>query len=145
MAEGLYPETELLRQVKGVGPLTALAFVLTVEDPYRFEDSRTVGAYLGLVPSKAQSGGRDPQQHISKRGDEMLRKLLVSCAHYVLGPFGEDSDLRRHGLKIAERGGKNAKRKAVVAVARKLSVLMHRLWVTGEEYQPLYNANRCGG
>jgi transposase len=141
----LYPETKLLRQVKGVGPLTALAFVLTVEDPYRFRDSRTVGAYLGLVPSKDQSGGRDPQQHISKRGDEMLRKLLVSCAHYVLGPFGEDSDLRRHGLKIAGRGGKNAKRRAVVAVARKLSVLLHRLWITGELYEPLYNANRFGG
>jgi hypothetical protein len=105
VAEDLYPETKLLRQVKGVGPLTALAFVLTVEDPSRFRDSRTVGAYLGLVPGKDQSGGRDPQQRISKRGDEMLRKLLVSCAHYVLGPFGEDSDLKRHGLKIAARGG----------------------------------------
>ena len=140
-----YPETKLLRQVKGVGPLTALAFVLTLEDPYRFRDSRTVGAYLGLVPSKDQSGGRDPQQHISKRGDEMLRRLLVSCAHYILGPFGEDSDLRRHGEKIASRGGKNAKKRAIVAVARKLSVLMHRLWITGEEYEPLFNANRYGG
>ncbi len=97
------------------------------------------------LPSKDQPGCRDPQQHISKRGDEMLRKLLVSCAHYVLGPFGEDSDLRRHGLKIAERGGKNAKRRAVVAVARKLSVLMHRLWIAGEVYEPLYNADRFGG
>lgn len=140
-----YPETKLLRQVKGVGPITALAFVLTLEDPHRFRDSRTVGAYLGLVPSKSQSGGRDPQQHISKRGDELLRRLLVSCAHYILGPFGEDSDLRRHGEKIAERGGKNAKRRAIVAVARKLSVLLHRLWITGEEYEPLYNANRHGG
>jgi transposase len=145
VAEELYPETRLLRQVKGVGPLTALAFVLTIEDPWRFADSRTVGAYLGMVPGKDQSGGRDPQQRISKRGDEMLRKLLVSCAHYVLGPFGEDSDLRRHGLKIAERGGKNAKRRAVVAVARKLSVLLHRLWVSGEAYEPLYNAGRFGG
>jgi len=145
VADELYPETELLRQVKGVGPITALAFVLTIEDPWRFRDSRTVGAYLGMVPGKDQSGGRDPQQHISKRGDEMLRKLLVSCAHYVLGPFGEDSDLRRHGLKIAERGGKNAKRRAIVAVARKLSVVLHRLWVTGEAYEPLYNASRLGG
>jgi transposase len=146
VARGRYPQTKLLRRVKGVGPITALAFVLTLEDPYRFRDSRSVGAYLGLVPSRDQSGDRDPQQHISKRGDEMLRRLLVSCAHYILGPFGEDSDLRRHGEKIASSGGgKNAKRRAVVAVARKLSVLLHRLLITGEEYEPLYNAGRYGG
>jgi transposase len=140
-----YPETELLRQVEGVGPLTALTFVLTLEDPYRFEKSRTVGAYLGLVPARDQSGDRDPQKHISKEGDEMLRKLLVGSAHYILlGPFGSDSDLRRHGEKIASRGAKNAKKRAVVAVARKLSVLLHRLWVTGEIYEPLYNAHRHG-
>jgi transposase len=123
-----YPETELLRQVlrqvEGVGALTALTFVLTVGDPHRFEKSRSVGAYLGLVPATAQSGDRDPREkRISKEGDEMLRKLLVSSAHYILGPFGSDSDLRRHGQKIASRGGKNAKKRAVVAVARKLSVL----------------------
>ena len=118
-----YPETELLREVEGVGVLTALTFVLTLEDPYRFAKSRTVGAYLGLVPARDQSGDRDPQKHISKEGDEMLRRLLVGSAHYVLGPFGSDSDLRRHGEKIASRGGKNAKKRAVVAVARKLSVL----------------------
>ena len=105
-----YPETALLRQVQGVGPLTALAFVLTVEDPSRFETSRSVGAYLGLVPGQHQSGDSDPQQRISKRGDEMTRRLSVSCAHYVLGPFAQDSDLRRHGLKIAERGGKRTPR-----------------------------------
>jgi transposase len=137
-----YPETELLREVEGVGVLTALTFVLTLEDPYRFAKSRTVGAYLGLVPARDQSGDRDPQKHISKEGDEMLRRLLVGSAHYVLGPFGSDSDLRRHGEKIASRGGKNAKKRAVVAVARKLSVLLHRLWVTGEIYEPLYNAHR---
>ena len=127
-----YPETELLRQVEGVGPLTALTFVLTLEDPYRFEKSRSVGAYLGLVPAKDQSGDRDPQRRISKEGDEMLRRLLVSCAHYVLGPFGSDSDLRRHGQKIASRGAKNSKKRAVVAVARKLAVLLHSLWVSAE-------------
>jgi transposase len=105
-----YPETELLRQVEGIGPLTALTFVLTLEDPYRFEKSRSVGAYLGLVPATSQSGDRDPQKRISKEGDEMLRRLLVGSAHYILGPFGSDSDLRRHGQKIASRGGKNAKR-----------------------------------
>jgi transposase len=139
-----YPETDLLRQVEGIGPLTALTFVLTVEDPYRFEKSRSVGAYLGLVPARDQSGDTDPQKRISKEGDEMLRRLLVSGAHYILGPFGSDSDLRRHGEKIASRGGKNAKKRAVVAVARKLSVLLHRLWVSGEVYDPLYNAHRCG-
>jgi transposase len=133
-----YPETELLRQVEGVGALTALTFVLTLEDPYRFEKSRTVGVYLGLVPARDQSGDRDPQKHISKEGDEMLRRLLVGSAHYILGPFAKDSDLRRHGEKIASRGSKNAKKRAVVAVARKLSVLLHRLWVTGEVYDPLY-------
>ncbi len=137
-----YPETELLRQVEGVGALTALTFVLTLEDPYRFEKSRAVGAYLGLVPASDQSGDRDPQKRISKEGDEMMRKLLVGSAHYILGPFGSDSDLRRHGEKIARGGGKNAKKRAAVAVARKLSVLLHRLWVTAEIYEPLYNAHR---
>jgi transposase len=141
-----YPqETGILRQVEGVGPLTALAFVLTIEDPYRFERSRAVGAYLGLVPATNQSGDRDPQKRISKEGDEMLRKLLVSGAHYILGPFGSDSDLRRHGEKMASRGGKNAKKRAVVAVARKLAVLMHSLWVSGEIYEPLRNAHRPRG
>jgi transposase len=88
-----YPETDLLRQVEGLGALTALTFVLTLEDPYRFERSRSVGAYLGLVPARDQSGDRDPQRRISKEGDEMLRKLLVGSAHYILGPFGSDSDL----------------------------------------------------
>ena len=137
-----YPRTDLLRQVEGIGPLTALTFVLTVEDPYRFEKSRSVGAYLGLVPAKDQSGDRDPQRRISKEGDEMLRRLLVGSAHYVLGPFGSDSDLRRHGEKIASRGGKNAKKRAAVAVARKLAVLLHSLWVSGELYDPLYNTHR---
>jgi transposase len=140
-----YPETELLRQVEGVGALTALTFVLTLEDPYRFAKSRSVGAYLGLVPASERSGDRVPPKRISKEGDEMLRKLLVGSAHYILGPFGSDSDLRRHGQKIASRGGKNAKKRAAVAVARKLAVLLHRLWVSGEVYEPLYNAHRCEG
>jgi transposase len=141
IAKEIYPETNLLRQVRGVGVLSALAFVLTLEDPSRFAKSREVGAYLGLVPATEQSGKSDPEKHISKHGNKMMRKLLVSSAHYILGPFGEDSDLRRHGEKIASRGGKNSKKRAVVAVARKLSVLLHRLWVTAEVYDPLYNAN----
>jgi transposase len=137
-----YPDTELLRQVEGVGTLTALTFVLPLEDPYRFSKSRAVGAYLGLVPARDQSGDRDPQRHISKEGDEMLRKLLVGSANYILGPFGSDSDLRRHAEKIASRGGKNAKKRAVVAVARKLSVLLHSLWLSAEVYEPLRNTHR---
>jgi len=144
IAKEHYPETELLRQVEGVGPLTALTFVLTLEDPYRFERSRSVGAYLGLVPARDRSGERDPQKRISKEGDEMLRRFLVSGAHYILGPFGSDSVLRRHGQKIASRGAKNAKKRAVVAVARKLSVLLHSLWISGEVYEPLRNAHRSG-
>ena len=144
ISEEHYPETKLLCQVEGIGPLTALTFVLTLEDPHRFEKSRSVGAYLGLVPATDRSGDSDPQKRISKEGDEMLRRLLVGSAHYILGPFGSDSDLRRHGEKIASRGGKSAKKRAAVAVARKLSVLLHRLWVTGELYDPLYNVHRRG-
>jgi transposase len=128
--------------VEGIGPLTALTFVLTLEDPYRLERSRSVGAYLGLVPVTDQSGDRDPQRRISKEGDEMLRKLLVGSAHYILGPFGSDSDLRRHGEKIASRGGKNAKKRAVVAVARKLSVLLHGLWVSAKDKGALRSTPR---
>jgi transposase len=137
-----YPETKLLRQVKGVGPITALCFVLTLEDPSRFRKSRSVGAYLGLRPRQRDSGEQRPQLRITKAGDELLRRLLVSAAHYVLGPFGPDTELRRIGLRLAETGGQAAKKRAVVAVARRLAVLLHRLWVTGEAYQPLgYDAS----
>jgi transposase len=135
-----YSETKRLRQVKGVGPLTSLAFVLIIEDPKRFKKSRDVGSYLGLVPRRSQSGAQDPQLRITKAGDPFLRVLLVQSAHYILGPFGGDCDLRRHGEKIAARGGKNSKKRAVIAVARKLAVLLHRLWVTGKTYKPLREA-----
>jgi transposase len=132
-----YPETIVLRQIEGVGPLTALCFLLTLEDPHRFKKSRSVGAYLGLRPKQHDSGEQKPQLRITKAGDEMLRRYLVNASHYILGPFGPDTDLRRIGLKLAKRGGKAAKKRAIVAVARRLAVLLHRLWVTGEEYQPL--------
>jgi transposase len=132
-----YGHTKMLRQVKGVGPLTALAYVLTLENPERFSKSREVGPYLGLVPRQEDSGESQPQLGISKAGDTMVRKLLVGSAQYILGPFGPDTDLRRYGLRLCERGGKNAKKRAAVAVARKLAVLLHRLWVTGEVYEPL--------
>ena len=132
-----YPATEALRQVRGVGPITSLTFVLTIDDPQRFARSRMVGPYLGLVPHRQQSGDRDPELHITKAGDQLLRQLLVECAQYMLGTFGEDCDLRRWGLRLAGEGSKARKRRAVVAVARKLATLLHRLWVTGEVYEPL--------
>ena len=130
-----YPEVELLRQVTGVGPLTSMGFVLTLEDPDRFASSRKVGAYLGLTPRKDQSGDMDKELRITKHGDDYLRRLLVSAAQYILGPLNKkDSALRQFGLRLAQ-GGKRAKKRAVVAVARKLAVLLHRLWVTGEVYE----------
>lgn len=137
ICEDRYPETKVLRQVPGVGPITALAYVLTLEDPSRFEKSRTVGAFLGLTPRRDQSGEQDKQLRITKAGDTYLRHLLVNCAQYILGAFGPKSDLRRYGERIAARGGKNAKKRAVVAVARKLSVLLHRLWADKSEYVAL--------
>lgn len=135
-----YPETKLLRQVSGVGPLIALTFVLTVEDRERFAKSRDVGCYVGLRPKRSDSGESQPQLRITKEGDIYLRKLLVQGAQCILRRRGPDTDLKRWGLRMAERGGKNAKKRAVVAVARKLAILLHRLWVTGEVYEPLRNS-----
>jgi len=138
LSEKKYPETKVLRQVQGVGTLTALSYVLTLEDPGHFSKSRAVGCYLGLRPRQNQSGESTPQLGISKSGNGYLRRLLVQCAQYILGPFGSDTNLRRWGLQLASRGGKNSKKRAVVAVARKLAVLLHHLWSTGDVYQPLY-------
>lgn len=140
LVEERYPEVKMLTQIKGVGALSGLAFVLVLEDAGRFASSRSVGPYLGLTSKKDQSGDSDPQRGITKAGNRLLRRLLVQSAHYIQGPFGVDSDLRRHGEKIAARGGKRAKKRATIAVARKLSVLMHRLWVSGETYEPLRNS-----
>jgi transposase len=135
-----YPETELLRQVSGVGTLIALTFVLTVEDRERFQKSRDVGCYVGLRPRQSESGQSQPQLRITKEGDRYLRTLLVQGAHCILSRRGPDTDLKRWGLKLAARGGKNGKKRAIVAVARKLAVLLHRLWVCGEVYEPLRNS-----
>ena len=143
IAKEVYPQVSLLKQVKGVGTQIALTYVLTIEDPHRFLKSREVGCFLGLKPGRGNSGESEPQKGISKEGDRYLRTMMVRGAHYILGPFGEDSDLRRWGLKLAERGGKNAKKRAVVAVARKLAVLLHRLWVSGEVYEPLRNSQKA--
>ena len=135
-----YQNARLLQQIPGIGSLTALSFILTLDDPARFPKSRQVGCYLGLRPRQDQSGNSNPQLGITKGGDEFLRRLLVNAAHYILGRFGPDTDLRRWGLKIAARGGRRAKKRAVAAVARKLAVLLHHLWVTGEVYEPLHNS-----
>jgi transposase len=127
--------TQRLRQIRGVGALTALTFVLILDDPHRFARSRSVGAYLGLVPASRSSGRSTPQLPITRQGDRLLRRLLVQASHYILGPFGQDSDLRSFGLELARRGGKSGKKRAVVAVARKLAVVLHRLWISGEDYQ----------
>ena len=137
-----YPAVARLRQVPGVGWLTALAFVLLVEDPKRFTCSRAVGPYFGLAPGLDESSDSSPQLGITKAGDELGRRLLVSAAQYILGPFGPECDLRRFGEAMAARGGKNAKKRAVVAVARKLAVLLHRLWSKEAEYEPNHGLKR---
>jgi transposase len=141
LAQESYPKVALLKQVKGVGTLIALTFLLTLEDPDRFRKSRDVGCYLGLQPGRRNSGQSEPQMHISKEGDPYLRTLLVQGAQHILGPFGPDCDLRRWGLKLAERGGRNSKKRAIVATARKLAVLLHHLWASGEVYEPLHNSS----
>ena len=136
-----YPETALLQQVGGVGTLIALTFILTVEDKDRFPKSRDIGCYVGLRPRRSDSGQSQPQLRITKEGDPYLRTLLVQGAHYIISRRGPDTDLKRWGLHVAKHGGKRGKKRAVVAVARKLGILLHRLWVTGEVYEPLRNHN----
>lgn len=144
LADQRYPATKLLRQIPGVGPVIALSFVLTLEDPRRVADSRQVGPYLGLVPRTHDSGKSSPQLRITKAGDGDMRRLLVIGANYILGRFGPDCDLRRFGRKIAARGDKNSRKRAKTAVARKLGVLLHHLWKTGEAYDPFFLAKRRG-
>jgi transposase len=142
LAEETYPEVALLKQVKGVGTLIALTYILTLEDPRRFQKSRDAGCYVGLQPGRRNSGESERQVHITREGDSYLRMVLVQGAQHILGPFGEDSDLRRWGLKLAERGGKNGKKRAIIAVARKLAVLLHHLWISCEAYEPLHNTRK---
>jgi transposase len=136
LAKTKYPHTAQLQQIPGVGPITALYFVLKIEDPSRFQRVRDVGAYAGLCPKRDQSGESDPQLRISKCGDAYLRRLLVSAAHYILGPFGPASALRQYGLMLASEGTPRAKKRATVAVARKLAVLLLSLWKHQRAYQP---------
>lgn len=140
IARDRYPETKLMRQVSGVGPLIALTYILTIEDKERFQKSRDVGCYVGLRPKQSESGERQPELRITKEGDVYLRKLLVQGAHCIMAKRAPDTDLKRWGTKLAGRGGKNARKRALVAVARKLGILLHHLWVTGEAYEPLRNS-----
>jgi transposase len=137
LSEEEFPETELLQQVSGVGPITALAFAVTIGDPARFARSRDVAAYFGLTPWSYASGDKSPELSISKCGDRLVRRLLVGSASYIMREGSPDTDLKRWGNAIRARGGQAAKAKARTAVARKLAVLLHRLWVTGEVYRPL--------
>jgi transposase len=137
LCEEEHPATKLLRQVTGIGPVIALTYVATIEDPSRFLRSRVLGAYLGLTPRTYQSGERDPQLRISKRGDNGLRHLLVSGATYVMRRTSPDCDLKRYGKRLAKGGSPRDRARARVAVARKLAVLLHRLWITGEVYRPI--------
>lgn len=138
-----YPQTERLQQISGVGHLTSLAFVLTVNDPSRFQRSRDVAAYFGLIPKRDQSGEQDPELGITRAGNTYMRRLLIGSAHFILGAFGPDTELRRFGKRLAERGEKTAKKKAVVAVARKLAALLHHLWVSGQDYDPFKETRRA--
>jgi len=138
LASKSYPQTALLTQVAGVGPVTSLTYVLTLARTDRFAHSRDVGSYLGLVPRQYDSGDQHSQLRITKAGNGLLRRLLINCAQHILGKFGQDCLLRRFGQRLMERGGKNAKKRAVVAVARKLSILLHHLWSTGAVYEPFH-------
>lgn len=137
-----YPETKKLRQVGGVGTLTALTFALVVTSPERFQNGRRLASYIGLSPARSQSGETDKQLGITKAGNGLLRRYLVQAANYIMGRYGKDCDLRSFGLNIASRGGKIAKRKSKVAVARKLAVLLRKLWLSGDDYQPDYKARK---
>ena len=140
LAKEKYPETTVLRQIWGVGEITSVSYVLTIEDKGRFEKSRDVGPYLGLRPRRSQSSESDPELRITKAGDCFLRSLLVECAQRILSKKGPDTALKQFGLRIEARGKKKAKKRAIVAVARKLAVLLHKLWVTGEVYEPFPEA-----
>ena len=135
LAERKYPEALRLQQITGVGPVTSLYFVLKIEDPNRFGRIRDIGAYLGLVPRRDQSGDTDKQLRISKCGDAYMRKLLVNAAQYIMGPFGKECELRSCGERLSERGGSRARKQAVIAVARKLAVLMASLWKNQSDYE----------
>jgi transposase len=115
----------------GVGPITALCFKATIDDPTRFKRSRSVGAYVGLTTRRHASGEVDRSGRISKCGDAMLRTFLFEAANVLLTRVPKWSALKAWGMRLAKRNGL---RKAKVAVARKLAVILHRMWVDGTEF-----------
>ncbi|MGH7726379.1 MAG: IS110 family transposase [Candidatus Eiseniibacteriota bacterium] len=143
LAETKYPQTSVLAQVRGVAALTALCFVLTIGDPRRFKKTRNVGSFLGATPRRRQSGDSNPKLRITKRGDSMMRTLLVLSAQHLLRRSSPDCDLKRFGTRIFKRGGPHAKQRAVIATARKLSVLLLSMWKTGEVYDPLRSSPKA--
>lgn len=140
-ADTIAPGARRLTTIPGVGILTAISFTLVIDDVKRFASSRAVGPYLGLVPRRSQSGEIDKAMRISKAGDPYTRQLLVQCAQWGLRKDAKDSELHTWGLKLAGTS-KVDKRRATIAVARKLAVLMHRMLVTGKDYDPNYEAKR---
>ena len=125
------PTCRRLMTMPGVGPLTALAFRATIDQPGRFRKSRDVGAHFGLTPRRYQSGETDVQGRISRCGDELARTALYEAAHSLLIRSTKWSALRAWGMNIAKRRGMA---RARVAVARKLAVILHRMWVDGSEF-----------
>ena len=121
-----------LMTVPGVGPLTALAFVTTVDEPARFRRSSSVGAYLGLTPRRHQSGERDVSGRISKCGDRLTRSYLFEAANVLMTRVERWSSLKAWAIRLAKRIGA---KKAKVALARKLAVLLHRLWQDGTSFR----------
>jgi len=121
-----------LMTVPGIGPVTALCFVATIDDPRRFKTSRSVGAYVGLTTRRYASGEIDWTGRISKCGDKMLRSYLYEAANVLLTRVAKWSALKAWGIRLAKRSGL---RKAKVAVARKLAVILHRMWIDGSEFK----------
>lgn len=121
-----------LMTVPGVGPITALAFRATVDDPDRFAKSRAVGAHLGLTPARYQSGEIDIQGRISRCGDELARTALYEAAHTLLVRSTKWSSLRAWGMAVARRRGMA---RARIAVARKLATILHRMWRDGADFR----------
>ena len=135
LAAERYPETIYLQQVSGVGPITSLYFVLKVGNAGRFQRTRDIGAFLGLCSKRDQSGETDKELRISKCGDRYLRRLLVGAAQCHSGTLRANSALREHGLRLAREGTARDKKRAVVAVARKLAVLLLTLWKSRAPYE----------
>jgi transposase len=116
--------------------------VQVLEDPRRFRKGPDAGCYAGPKPVRRNSGQTEPQLHITREGDPYLRIVPMQGAQHIPGPFGEDADLRRWGLKLVERGEKSGKKRAIIAVARKLAVLLHHLLISCEEHEPLHNTRK---